>query len=113
MGLFDFFSRKNTAPKPATSKEVARLERLVSTKLSQNFDRQEAIEELSRMATAASAAALLRRFDWTLDPSITDQEEKEACVRGVTAAGEAALDPLREYCRRAESLNWALRVLRA
>lgn len=117
MGLFDLFSKgkgekgSQGAPKKS-EKEIAKLAKLVATKLSQNYDRQEAIEELSRMGTAQSAAALLKRFDWTMEPSITDQEEKEAAARGIVAAGEAALDPIREHCRRAESLTWPLKTLR-
>ena len=114
MGLFDFLGKKksDTAPRPSP-RELGRLERLVSNKLSQNFDRQEAIEELGKVATAASAGALLKRFDWALDPSITDQDEKENCVRGIVAAGEAALEPIRNYCKRAESLSWPLKALGA
>jgi len=111
LGLFDIFS-KSKEERPKSDKDVARLERLVANKLSQNYDRQEAIEELSRIASAASAKALLKRFDWQLDPSITDQEEKETCLRGIVAAGELALDPLRDYCKKAESLTWALKVLK-
>jgi len=114
MGIFDFLSKnKSDQPPRPSPKEIARLERLLGNKLSQNFDRQEAIQELGRMGTAQAAAALLKRFDWVLDPSITDQEEKESCMRGIVAAGEDALEPLREYCRKAESLTWPLKVLRA
>jgi len=114
MGIFDFLSKNKSdqAPRPS-QKEIARLERLLGSKLSQNFDRQEAIQELGRMGTAQAAAALLKRFDWVLDPSITDQEEKESCMRGIVAAGEDALEPIREYCQKAESLTWPLKVLRA
>ena len=112
MGLFDFLGKKKSdAPHKVSPRELMRLERLVSNKLSQNFDRQEAIEELGRLGTSASAAALLKRFDWTLDPSITDQEEKENCVRGIVAAGEDALEPIRNYCKRGESLRWPLKAL--
>jgi len=114
MGIFDFLSKnKSDQPPRASQKEIARLERLLGNKLSQNFDRQEAIQELGRMGTAQAAAALLKRFDWVLDPSITDQEEKESCMRGIVAAGEDALEPIREYCQKAESLTWPLKVLRA
>ncbi len=114
MGIFDFLGKKKSDQPPRTSpKEIARLERLLANKLSQNFDRQEAIQELGRMGTAPAAAALLKRFDWVLDPSITDQEEKEQCVEGIVAAGEDALEPIREYCKKAESLTWPLKVLRA
>jgi HEAT repeat protein len=110
MGLFDFLS-KGKDDKPKSAKDIARLERLVANKLSQNYDRQEAIDQLSKNADAASAAALLKRFDWQLDPSITDQEEKELCLRGIVAAGEDALEPLRRYCKKAPSLTWPLKVL--
>ncbi|HEX3774520.1 MAG TPA: HEAT repeat domain-containing protein [Polyangiaceae bacterium] len=113
MGIFDFLGKKSDQPPRTSLKEVARLERVLSNKLSQNFDRQEAIQELGRMGTAQAAAALLKRFDWVLDPSITDQEEKEQCMHGIVAAGEDALEPIREYCRKAESLTWPLKVLRA
>jgi HEAT repeat protein len=114
MGIFDFLSKnKSDQPPRPSQKEIARLERLIGNKLSQNFDRQEAIQELGRMGTAQAAAALLKRFDWVLDPSITDQEEKESCMRGIVAAGSDALEPIREYCQKAESLTWPLKVLRA
>jgi HEAT repeat protein len=110
MGLFDFLS-KGKDDKPKGAKDIARLERLVANKLSQNYDRQEAIDQLSKNADAASAAALLKRFDWQLDPSITDQEEKQLCLRGIVAAGEDALEPLRRYCKKAPSLTWPLKIL--
>lgn len=112
MGLFDLFSKKKSEAPRASERELARYERLLSSKLSQNLDRQEAIEALCRMESAAAASVLLKRFDWMLDPSITDQEEKEACARGIVAAGEAAIGPVREYCKRAESVMWPLKVLK-
>jgi hypothetical protein len=130
MGLFDLFSKKSAAPastaeaaqpkgSPAKSKgkevsarELGRLARVVSNKLSQNYDRQEAIEQLGALASVDSARALLRRFDFTMEPSITDQDEKEAAARGIVAAGIVALEPIHAYCARAESLTWPLKVLR-
>jgi len=110
LGLFDFLGKKSD-DRPKAARDLARLERLVANKLSQNYDRQEAIEELSKIADAASAGVLFKRFDWTLDPSITDQEEKASSLAGIVAAGEAALEPLRRYCKKAESLTWPLKVL--
>ncbi len=116
MGLFDLFGKKKTdgAPqkKQPSEREFVRLSRMVGDKMAQNYDRQEALEAMSAVGTAQSAAALLRRFNWSMDPSITDQEEKELALRGVVAAGDAALDPLRTYCAKAESLTWPLKVLR-
>ncbi len=116
MGLFDFFGKKDKAQptgKKTSDREIARFAKLVATKMSQNYDRQEAIEELGKVGTAESAAALLKRFDWSMDPSITDQEEKESAMRGIVTAGEAALEPIRRYCKRAESLTWPLKTLRS
>src|ERR1700759_4932087 len=33
-------------------------------------------------------------------------------MHGTVAAGEDALEPIREYCKKAESLTWPLKVLR-
>ena len=114
MGLFDlFFGKKktDTSKKQPSAREFARAARLVAEKMSQNFDRQEAIEQLA-LGTAESAAALLKRFSWSMEPSITDHEEKQGAAEGVIAAGEAALPPLREYCAKAESITWPIKILR-
>jgi HEAT repeat protein len=111
MGLFDFLGKKKPAADGGADREVLRFERIVGNKLSQNIDRQEAIEALSKMGTRASAAALLKRFDWLMDPSILDAEEKEAALAGIVRAGEEAIEPIRVYCRKSDSLTWALKAL--
>jgi HEAT repeat protein len=111
MALLDLFRKSDRATASKVDREIARLERLVSNKLSQNLDRQDALEQLGRFATAEAAAVLLKRFNWHLDPSITDHEEKETAVQGIVNAGEAALEPIREYCKRAEGLTWPLKAL--
>jgi HEAT repeat protein len=112
MGLFDFLGKKKpSGGEGASDREVQRLERIVGNKLSQNIDRQEAIDALTKMGTAASAAALLKRFDWLMDPTILDSEEKESALAGVVRAGEDAIEPIRKYCRKSESLQWALKAL--
>lgn len=116
MGLFDFLTGKKTGeaaqPKTKSPREMARLARLAGDKLAQNYDRQEAIAELGGLGTAEAVQALLRRFDFAMQPSITDQEEKEQVVEGIARAGSAALEPLRTYCAKAESLTWPIRALR-
>jgi HEAT repeat protein len=117
MGLFDFFKKSSAegSSKAATSKgakDVSRLARLVGNKLAQDYDRQEAIAQLSSMANEDGARALLRRFDFSMEPSITDRDEKEAAVEGVVGAGEAAIIPIRDYCQRSEGVIWPLKCLR-
>jgi HEAT repeat protein len=114
MGLLDFFKRSKTHgddDSTATNKNVARLGRVAAHKRAQNYDRMEAIQNLSSVGTADSAAALLKRFTFYIEPSITDQEEKDVAFRGILAAGAAAVEPIREFCVRAESLTWPMKLL--
>lgn len=110
MGLFDLFRRKDSSE--STDRELLRLKKMVASKLSQNLDRQDALERLAQMGTAEAAEILLTRFTWVLDPSITDQEEKALALQGVVLAGEAALGPIRRHCLRSESLVWPIKALR-
>src|SRR5262245_57841520 len=92
MGLFDFLGKKKqddagTPAKKVAAKDIPRLARLVGDKMAQNYDRQEAIEELAKAGTAEAAEALLKRFSFTMEPSITDQEEKENAAEGIVNAG--------------------------
>src|SRR5690606_11609664 len=91
-------------------KDVLRLQKMVSNKLSQNIDREDALHRLAAMKTPAAAKVLLSRFTWTLSPSIKDQEEKETAVMGIVAAGEPALQAIRDFCVRADTLTWPLKA---
>ena len=110
MGLFDLFKKKDSAT--TRERDLARLQKLTSSKLSQDLDRQDALERLAAMGTPDAARVLLMRFTWNLDPSIRDQEEKELAVEGIAKVGEAALPQLRAFCMKAESLTWPLKALR-
>jgi HEAT repeat protein len=110
MGFLDLFKKQDSGT--SSERELARLQKLVSNKFSQNIDRQDALERLAQMRTPLAADVLLKRFSWTLDPTITDHEEKELAVSGIASVGTPALEPLRRYCARAESLTWPLKALR-
>ncbi len=111
MGFFDRFKKSGEDKTKSGKSDLSRFEKLVSTKLSQELDRQDALHQLSRIGTPEAISILLKRFNWHLDPSITDQDEKELALEGIVASGETALEPIREYCRRAESLTWAIKAL--
>jgi len=113
MSLFDIFRAKpkDETEDPKLDRSVARVGRLASDKRAQSYDRLEAIQTLCTVGTADSAAALLKRFSFYIDPSITDQEEKDIAFQGIIAAGEAAVEPIREFCVKAESFTWPMKML--
>ena len=114
MGLFDFLKRSkedDNSGDTKIDKNVARMGRVAADKRAQNYDRMEAIQGLAGIGTADSAAALLKRFGFYIDPSITDQEEKEVAFRGIVAAGQEAIEPIREFCVKAESFTWPMKML--
>jgi HEAT repeats len=113
MGLFDLFrgptkgdKRERGKNNPA-AKWADRIEKRV-----QNYDRQEAIQALADMASAAAATVLLKRFTFHMDPSITDQEEKDAAFRGILRAGKDAIEPVRAFAAKAESLAWPMKIMK-
>jgi hypothetical protein len=107
MGFFDLFKgEKKSAKTSPAAKYADRIE-----KRAQNYDRQEAIQQLADMATPDAAGVLLKRFTFHMDPSITDQEEKESAFRGILRAGKDAVVPVRAFAARAESLAWPMRIL--
>jgi HEAT repeat protein len=109
MGLFDLFKagdKKAAAKANPAAKWADRLE-----KRAQNYDRQEAINALSEMGTSEAVEVLLKRFTFHMDPSITDQEEKDAAFRGILKAGRAAVGPVRAFAAKAESLAWPMKIM--
>ena len=113
MGLFDLFKGgKGDKDEKSKSSPAAKWANAAGDKRAQNYDRQEAIQALADMGTADAAAALLRRFTFTIDPSITDQEEKDAAFNGMLAAGKAAVEPVRAFAAKAESLIWPMKFLK-
>ena len=110
MGLFDLFKagdKRQGGKAGAASKWADRIE-----KRAQNYDRQEAITALSEMASADAVIALLKRFSFHIDPSITDQEEKDSAFRGILRAERAAIEPVRAYAGKAESLSWPMKIMK-
>jgi HEAT repeat protein len=114
MGLFDLFKggpKADGKPRPkanAAAKWADRVE-----KRAQNYDRQEAIQALADLESGEAVAILLRRFTFHMDPSITDQEEKDAAFRGILRAGREAIEPVRTFAARAESLAWPMKIVKA
>ncbi|HJL19184.1 MAG TPA: hypothetical protein RMH99_26200 [Sandaracinaceae bacterium LLY-WYZ-13_1] len=113
MGLFDLFKKKSPLEKHGER---------VANKRAQAPDRWESIQALGKLATTepaggepdereAAIAALVERFTFYVDPSITDGEEKDEAFRWICEAGEISVKPVRAAARRHESLSWPLRML--
>ena len=115
MGFFDFLRKSNPPPAGSAApsdKKVAGPAKVAADKRAQTYDRLEALQQLAEMKTAESAAALLKRFSFSIDPSITDQEEKDIAFQGAVAAGKDAVPGVLEFCVKAEALTWPLKILR-
>lgn len=125
MGLFDFFKSKNkdgggkgdggggAGGEKKKSSPAAKWAEAAGSKRAQAYDRQEAIQELSKLGTADAVEALLKRFTFNTDPSITDQEEKQLAFEGILTAGKDAVAPVRAFASKAESLGWPIKILKA
>jgi HEAT repeat protein len=110
MGLFDLFKGGDAGARPKANAAAKWADRV--DKRAQNYDRQEAIQALSEMGTADAVTILLKRFTFHADPSITDQEEKDAAFRGVLRAGKEAIEPVRAFAAKAESLAWPMKIMK-
>ncbi len=104
MGIFGFLK---STPDGALKKHAAR----VANKRSQAQDRWESIQALTKMGTPESIGALLKRFTFRVDPSITDQEEKDAVFQSIVASGETAVQPILAFLQSSESISWPLKML--
>jgi HEAT repeat protein len=105
MALFDLFGKKSDSA--AVKKHAER----ATNRRAQAPDRWEAIAALAKLGTSEAVEALLPRFVFYVDPSITDQEEKDAAFDGIVAAGDAAVAPVKAFLRKADSISWALKIL--
>ena len=113
MGLLEFLRRKGPIEKHGER---------VANKRTANADRWESIQILGKVATTEpeggrpdmreeAVAALLERFTFYVDPTITDGEEKDETFRWVCEAGVVAIAPARAVLRAHDSASWGLKVL--
>ncbi len=105
MGLFDLFSKRGG------QSAVQKLAPKVADKRGLAPDRWEAIQALIKIDSEEAVQALLVRFTFYVDPTITDQEEKDAVFNAIVAKGGLAVPPVRRFIDKAESLSWPLKML--
>ncbi len=83
----------------------------VAHKRAQAYDRWESIQALAAMKTTESVAALMPRFTFYVEPSITDQEEKDAVFNAVVESGAVGMEPVVAFMRKADSISWPIKIL--
>jgi hypothetical protein len=105
MALFGLFGKKSD------SAQLKKWAERAQNRRAQAVDRWEAIQALANAKSAEAAEALLPRFTFYVDPSITDQDEKDLAFEGIVAVGEGAVEPVVAFLRRADSISWPLKIL--
>ncbi len=100
--VFGLFSKEK-----ALKKTIHRATNVVS----QSADRWAAMEKLLEIGSDEALDALCRRFSFSYDKTIEDQQEKDWTVANLVALGEPALPALRRYMKAAKSLGYPLKVL--
>ncbi len=105
MGLFDIFTM--SSEERTLKKHGPR----AANKRAQSYDRWDSIQALGSLGTPEAVEALLKRFTFRVDPSITDQEEKDAAAAAIVAAGESAVEPLQRYLRSTDRIAAPIRML--
>jgi hypothetical protein len=105
VGLFDFLNKKG-APT-----QVQKLAVKAADKRGMAPDRWEALQALAKIDSEEAVEALLTRFTFYVDPSITDQEEKDSVFEAVVGKGQLAVAPLKRFIAKSESLSWPLKML--
>jgi hypothetical protein len=103
--VFGLFSKKSEGSGLRKHAERA------ANKRAQAVDRWDAIQALIRIGGQEAVAALLPRFTFYVDPSITDQEEKDAAFEGIVGIGAAGLPSVLAFLRKTDSISWPVKIL--
>ncbi|HEY6106855.1 MAG TPA: HEAT repeat domain-containing protein, partial [Anaeromyxobacteraceae bacterium] len=108
MGLFDIFASRETREQ----NQLRKLAQKITQKYGPPENRQKIIEQLGDMGTPGALRVLCLRFTTRIDVGIQDDEEKERVRQILTAAGSAAVEPVKGFLRQQESgVALGLRVL--
>lgn len=97
------------------SKDPAEVIKRHQTKATQKFGptegRIKALDDLREIGSHSAFLAMLQRFTVNVEPSITDQKEKQFVFEVLVDAGEQAIKPVKEFIRRSQQPTWAVKVL--
>lgn len=105
MALFGLFGSKDPA------EAIKRLQTKATKKFGPTESRLKALDDLRAFESPAAYTAMLQRFTVTVEPSITDQTEKDFVVEALVEAGDKAVGPVKDFILKSEYPTWALKVL--
>jgi HEAT repeat protein len=106
LGLADLFSKE-----ARSQRSLQKLIQKANDKHAQPEDRFGAFDQLRQNGSSEAIIGLMRRFSFTYDKSIRDEEEKEWIYHTLVDMGEKILPELRRYMKDSETLGWALKIL--
>jgi len=105
MALFGLFGSKDPA------ETIKRLQAKATKKFGPTENRNKALDDLRLMGTPEAYTAMLQRFTVNVEPSITDQNEKEFVVSCLVDVGQPAIAPVKAFIKNSQHPTWALRIL--
>ena len=106
--------RTTTAWRPSRASPISRQPLQNEADLEKTEKGRAQIEEHEKTRVEA-AAALLHRFKFVIDPTITDAEEKQVAFEGIQGVGKNVLEPLRAFVEKHqnESISWPIKILKS
>ncbi len=111
MGIFDFIKNMGGSPEGKIHKaaEMAKNSKAIRD------DRWAAIEFLADSVDDAelAVAAMLHRFEFSLEHGINDSREKEKCMAGIIRHGDKALPLVLEHLKNTTRISWPIKILKA
>ena len=108
MGIFSIFK----GSKVRDDKKIAKGLAVIKNAKAIKEDRGAWIEYFKGLDDAdAAVPALLQRFEYSLEHGINDTREKESCMNGIVAFGDAALPYVTEHLLTTSRIAWPRALL--
>jgi HEAT repeat protein len=111
MGIFDFIKNIGGTPEAKIQKaaDMAKNPKAIRD------DRWAAIEYLAESVDDAElgVAAMLPRFEFSLEHGINDSREKEKCMEGIIRHGDKALPLVLDHLKNTTRISWPIKILKA
>ena len=108
MALKDWFSKEGK-----DTRAVAKWGKKLMGKWQQTGERKRAIEALTEIGTEDAVVALLKRYQYRTDATITDEEEKEMVYQCVVSLGPKAVPGLIQFITNETAIYWPVKAMRA